>query len=695
MLRRNLEAMSVHHPGAAMVLRSRADDWRQSGYRVRAGADGRLRVEHDERDRVPGGAAVEQSLRNAIMQPGAAVIGGVGDGCVLPLLAPRPPGQHGATQAVYLCEPDTDRLLAALSVQDLSANDGPIASGSVLWFVGPSWHADYTEAITSNPRLPLPDIHARLGTGPETEAQWRVALRAREDARQERARAAKSWSDAVMETDLAPIISGQDAMPPRVLLITPRFTTVVRHSIAAAARGFEQLGWKARVCTEAADHERLSPEAVVAEVAEFRPHLILAVNYHRHHFTGVPDGVPFVCWIQDDMLHLIEPGAGDRLGPSDFVMGTWAHRYATEWGYPADRCVVVPRMTDAGGCSPGPSPTVTAPEMVYVSSHSGAPEKILDRLTAGVGTGTPQARAAARTGLDLIALYAAGESLADQRVLRRMLADAARDEGVAEPDEGWLSKVAELLSLHLNNPLYRQQGLAWAARVAESRGLTLSVYGPGWDRHPTLAPHARGPIAYGDDLDRVTRHADFNLRLEPYPAMCHQRLIDSIAAGGFVLNRRFSDAEEPEARFARIFLDRLAERAPTTTHAIALLEPHERPGFVALLDRLRAAIPRLADADLVTYYQQRLQSGSLADYIHSEHPPGFFDTVFGNETELGGLVDRFLADRPRRDALLAEQRAAINARHAYPAGLRLLLGRVRAALEAERSRRPAPAGSPL
>src|SRR5690606_449879 len=153
--------------------------------------------------------------------------------------------------------------------------------------------------------LALPDLQARLGCGEAVDRAWRAAAEGRADAERAAAERARAWSASWESDGLPVLLDGRTSRRPRVLLITSRFTTVVRHSVIAAARGFAALGWETRVCTEKAGHERLSPGVVVGEVGAFRPDLIVAVNYHRHHFTGLPDGVPFVCWIQDDMLHLI------------------------------------------------------------------------------------------------------------------------------------------------------------------------------------------------------------------------------------------------------------------------------------------------------------------------------------------------------------------------------------------------------
>lgn len=676
-LRRNLESLDEHRPHVAAMLRAHASDG--GGYWLVDAPDGRCVVTHDDASRVPGGPTAEQALREVLAKPASAVIAGVGDGRVLGLVASRPVGVQGSTSAVYLCEPDLDRLMAALSVADLTGPDGPIAHAAVYWFVGERWGVTYREALGPDPWLPLPDIHARLGVGDAAERVWQETVAARAIAARAALETASAWS---VSEEIADAVAWEGGLgrAPRALLITSRFTTVVRHSIVAAARGFASHGWETLVCTERADHERLTHEAVVGAIAAFRPDLILAVNYHRHHFAGVPDGVPFVCWIQDDMLHLIEPGAGARLGERDFVMSAWAHRYVKEWGYPADRCVVVSRMIENLAPRLPPSDDEPTDDLVYVSSHSGAPSVILEQLIRVAGTHTAQGRAAVRAGRALIGIYARGGSVAEARGVRTLLSEASVAEGVDRPDPAWLSRVGELLALHLNNPLYRQQGLAWAARVARERGRTLAVYGPGWDRHPEFAPFARGPVAPGGDLVRVTRSGRFNLRLEPYPAMCHQRLIDAVAAGGFVLSRRLSPGEEPEAHYASFFLERLAGRASSDRQVAELLDDDARLEWHRLTDGLCAVFPQMRSMDVTAHFTKRLREGTMVDYIHSAHTPRFFETVFDDPASLGALVDRFLADPGEREAIAGAQRASVVARFSYENGLRVMLDAIVARL---------------
>lgn len=661
-LQRNLGAMRRCRPELAGLLESHGAGG--GGFRRSVDPDGRWVVAHDDATLVPGGASVESALRDALAKPAPAAIAGVGDGRVLGLIGSRPSGPHGSTHAVSLCEPDLDRLLVALDCADLSGPEGAIENPSVVWFVGPAWAERYRAVVAVDPLFPLPDIRVRLGVSDEAERVWDAAVAERRVAAGADARAARAWSDSDEVMD-GGVWAGAGGRAPRVLLITSRFTTVVRHSIAAAARGFASLGWEARVCTERADHERLTPEAVVHSVGAFRPDLIVAVNYHRHHFRGLPDGVPFVCWIQDDMLHLIEPGAGARLGPRDFVMCAWAQRYIKEWGYPADRCVMIPRMTEVPALQRSER---GGDDLVYVSSHSAEPRRALEFLLRAAQAGTPAARTIADAGESMIALYESGGSITHPRDIRRLLCEAAGRAGMESPDSAWLTRVTELLALHVNNPLYRQQGLAWAAQVAGRLGLSLAVYGPGWDAHPRFASYARGPLDPGAALERVTRSAGFNLRLEPYPAMCHQRLIDAIAVGGLMLSRRFGAHEAPESRLAAFYLEHLAGRVRKDAEARAMLDPDRLAELERLVAAYRAAQPHM-HREVVLHMTCRYEDGSLSEYACSPHPPHFLDMLFGDAEELEGLILRLRSDADARARVIGDQHAFVARRYAYPVGL--------------------------
>lgn len=680
-LERNLAAMEVASPEAAAVLRACLAGLRSPRYALARAPDGvPVVVCPSDASRVTGGAGVGAQLATALRSQSAIALAGVGDGRVLPLLTERPTGLHGARPVTYLCEPDAERLLAAMSVHDLTGAAGPFSRAGVEWFVGDGWAERYRSVMLGNLMLMGPNLKIALGVSREqSEGVWDAVLEERRRAEAENLERATAWSATHTDDSLRVMFGLNPPRRPRVMLMTARFTSVLRYSIEAAARGFRAMGWDAVVVTESRDHERLNVPAIIAGIARHQPDVLFTANYLRHQLPPIPEGLPFITWILDDVLDLINKETPARMGPRDFITGPWVHRYVTEWGYPADRAVVMPRLTEAVGVM---RKSVPAEDLVYVSSHAVEPTRMVDALVVEMGKDTPEARTVRCAGREMIDAYGGDSSVPLPRMVRALLEDAARAEGMEAPDAGWLARTTELLCLKLNNPLFRQQGLNWAAQVARERGLTLGIYGPGWDKNPRFAAYARGPVAYGDDLVALSRAARFNLRLEPYPPMCHQRLIDLCAAGAMTVSRRVGDWEEPEDRYVCFFLKHLAGRAADTNAAMAMLGEPGRTELRACLDALAPTLPRLAGTDLVSFYQERLRVGTLVDYQVSPLPPRYFETVFGNAAELGRVVDRFTRDETSRLDVMQRQHAAVMARHEYSAGLRRLMSEVRARIGA-------------
>ena len=88
----------------------------------------------------------------------------------------------------------------------------------------------------------------------------------------------------------------------------------------------------------------------------------------------------------------------------------------------------------------------------------------------------------------------------------------------------------------LNDTLYRQQTLRWAVQGADKLGISLGLYGNGWEKNAEFSRHARGYAKYGTELEMLTRRTQINLHIVPFSCV-HQRLLDGIACGGFFMIR--------------------------------------------------------------------------------------------------------------------------------------------------------------
>jgi hypothetical protein len=226
------------------------------------------------------------------------------------------------------------------------------------------------------------------------------------------------------------------------------------------------------------------------------------------------------------------------------------------------------------------------------------------------------------------------------------------------------------LALHhpLNNALYRQQTLEWAAAAADDLGLTLGLYGNGWDRHPMLSRFARGPVGYGKPLEELTRRSKINLQVVPYFFM-HQRLLDGLAAGGFFLVRL--SATDVLMRRLHAFLMSADLPASVTDRrgALAALNPAGR----ADLETILAEGGALAGHDLIDPIEL-VRSAQAAGLLRGadgggELIPHLDQTGFKSADELTANIRTYLADESRRRRTAAEQWGFLEERFTYTAGI--------------------------
>lgn len=595
--------------------------------------------------------------------PGGSTLqlSGAGDGYLLAYLASNPPALFLDTQqAVWVVEPEPEALLAVMALHDLTGPRGPLQQARFQFFVGDDWEAQMRHTRLTRPALSPAAV--RLGLRPDAPslgpACERIAAAAEEHDR-ETVRRIEAYYAQVDQREIARVLGREPgARPARVLLLTTRFSTVLQHSTRDAAAGIRQFGGDARIVIEEQPWERITPGLVRAALDAFKPDLVFQIDHLRSEQKAMfPPQVPFVCWIQDNLGNLMHPAAGSGIGPRDFVIGTWVERYVRQFGYPAASCLVVPRCTrvpEAPAVLDGSAPEA-APDLLYVSNHSDLPAQRLEQDAKTLGS-HQFVDGFIEAGRRMIAIYEGGGCIESQPQVRDIV--RACLPGMDASD---IERLTMLLFERLNNTLYRQQGLAWAARAAADCGLRLEIRGNGWEKHPVFAALARGPVRYGPELESLTRSARFNLVLEPYFPTTHQRYLDAAVAGGLCVVRRSSSLPLLE-RWQEV-VEALDERISTLDDARSLLGPEDLGPLLELHERLRPFYSW--DAHDILASTRRKQRSDLA--FTSQIPPGFARASFFTPEELSQRVRELSGDAPARAALAAEQQRFVTEHFSYMA----------------------------
>ncbi len=521
------------------------------------------------------------------------------------ILRENPRRLDGFHRRVRLVEPDLFALMDALASADL--RDG-LAPERVRLYLGPS-AGDELDA----------DLDAGMGT--QISGPVLALSRARPSVAASVLSAASSRQGELQErllAEVAAIYDGRDAAwwshryaraldhpagaapesPLRVLLLTYRFSTFIRHSAADLAAAMSRLGCDAQVLMEPDDSTLLATVGYLQTIARFRPDLIVLINYTRADLGRfMPAGVPVVCWIQDEMPNLFREEAGRAQTRLDFLVGHLHTRLFTLFGYPRERTlpspvVVCDRKFHAGPVAPELAER-HACEIAFASNQSETPEACRDRLIALSAASPASARA-------IGALYERVKEIAadtmSARVSQRLEA-ATREElarvGVS-PDDRIVSHAMSQWCRPMADRILRHETARWAAEICEAHGWRFHLYGRGWENHPTLARFARGALDHGEELRASYRCAAAHLHAS-VNWLLHQRVMECALSGGLPLCRLKRDDLGPvEALVIGALIDRGAPYA-TALHnrgsLYAVADSPEALAATALLQRLGLPAP--------------------------------------------------------------------------------------------------------
>jgi len=606
---------------------------------------------------------------------------GLGDGHLLTHLAAHPSQlQLGQQQCIHVIEPHPEVLLGAMMIHDWAGERGPIADRRFQWWIGESWANELHEALERDPYLPYPERPVRLSiVGDEIDATLREVLAVLiEGEKRLAARVEKRYASGLTPRFAEP----HRGRGPGVLLLTTRFSTVLQHSTRDLGEAFEQLGWSVRLPIEPSDWHRNSRRNLLRHLADFQPDLVVQIDHLRHEHRGLfPPQLPFACWIQDDLPNLTSREAGAQIGPRDFVLTTTAAVYEHDYGYPARQCLYMPKATrlpDLDSIA-----RVEAPDVVYVSNASATPEALIGQVEREHSRQPIVAPLIRAVGETLVAQYARGETIATVGQVQRILEDHIDRLGVRPTDDGsFAGRLAARLFASINNALYRQQAVMWAARACERVGLSLGLYGEGWERHPQLDAFARGPVQYGRDLESLTCSAKINLQVVPYMYQ-HQRWFDGIAAGGFFLIRAHP-MDTLAGEIAAFIEQHLDESIDALSAALSALAGDARAGLESLIER-RCAFDDHRGTDPIALFRQHVREGR--GYIY-EQPAFLEDVRFSDEAMLEGLLARFAIEEGLRRPVVTAQREFVATHFTYVAGLRRVIAAMQQLIVAEAAECP-------
>jgi hypothetical protein len=613
-------------------------------------------------------AAVRANIKPAVDAGHCLALLGLADGYLLTQLARHPVKYaFGREQCIHVFEPNVANLTMVLMLHDLAGATGPFRQDRFRFWIGRDCTEQFGAGTQADPALPFPMMTLMSAPdGPGLSPRVQAAIDRANQQMESLRRSVHTRARAVTLERLVDATSANPSRPPRVMLLTTRQTTVLQYSTQDLAAAFGNLGWEAKILIEPNAYSALTLPALHRMMLDHDPDLIVQLDHIRaEHRDAFPPEVPFLCWAQDHLPNLTTISAGKSQGPLDFFLTCLGPWFVRRYEYPPESIVPLNKLTRIPQL-PGEWSS-DGPDLAYVSNASRPPEQALSEMKRAYSALPNMGVVIDLAYQRMLALYSRGEAVHGSDGCVKLITAAAGEAGVD------VASIPHELPVDLfervNNLLYRQQALTWVAETADELGLTLEIYGSGWESHPRFARYARGYVGYGEDLERLTRSARVNLQIVPYSAL-HQRLLDGLAAGGFFMVREHaSDTALPAlCRFVRRHVPASLRNLEEAMEALPAAQAQE--------------LRRHADAN--AYLLDRMDALELARTVpemgihddDSELPPRLSEVSFDSKRQFAERLKVFLADADLRRGIMLEQRAAIAAKLSYEAGLRRVLERV-------------------
>ncbi len=451
-----------------------------------------------------------------------------------------------------------------------------------------------------------------------------------------------------------------NAPPLRVLGVTCRFTTVLQYSMRDTIRAFDALGCPTRLLIEPSNHARLTPETILSTIRDFEPDLVLMIDHTRAgQRDGVTDNIPFVTWIQDRLPWLCDRQTGEAMGPLDFCMGFGRNELSEGYGYPADQFLECKMATDPAvffdegvdieavlaGDGPLEPDSPYACDVAFATNRGRAPDAVHNEFRTHCDAGMQRLIDAMYE--ELIALAQHGDlngGLDKYAYLDRSAAALGIQLGPPQREP-----LVNTFIHPIVDQLIRRQTIEWTARWADATGHVFRLYGNGWDTHPTFSTYAAGYLKHGPELGRAVRAARVNLHAGCNNAM-HQRVLDGLAAGGFLLLRRH--AVDYSDRSARPVNEALCEGRVKPGDTVCwpeVLPPPANEWYVAVRKMMgtdpfveETITPEHVASARAVSERSDVQMASLRVW------PDLDAVTFGSADELAGQLQRFLTNEEER-----------------------------------------------
>lgn len=577
-------------------------------------------------------------------------------------------GYNGYMPRIYVFEPDVKMVATALAHEGM---DAAVGDARVCWAVGEDAQTQLRELFYEHRYRALPEcayqqprIVGGVGVGvgaccsaileQAQEAQAREMQSMQQKIERAYAEERRSWEAARKE-------AWEGA---RVLVLTSRYTTFLKHSAHDLAEALSRQGARVKVLMEPDDFSLHTTGAYLNAICEHEPDVVFTINYPRSFWGGmIPKNVPLVCWVQDAMPHLFDCAAGAGQGERDVVVGHLYPELFEKFGFSQERAVAAAVVADevkfhATAVDRGALEKYAC-DVALVSHHSETPEAMHQRLVASAKVAPAIASVMERVYGKLNEVVEQAARVAPVRAVERVILDSMREVTGGDGEEKSRILLLRTYAMPLADRMLRHQTLGWLDEMMVRRGWTMKLYGKGWENHPTLHKYAAGELDHGEALAGAYQGAKVHLHVSLH-SLVHQRVLECYLSGGMCLVRWHRDALaglkttahlalsrcEPDARMLRKYDATGNGVEVEKEHVGYLISKHEAARVLA---RQYAALGQPVDEEMLWIPSTRLANlAAMGPRVNTQTDIGgllgedFESGVFRNSGELEAKIHRVL-----------------------------------------------------
>jgi hypothetical protein len=240
----------------------------------------------------------------------------------------------GMREPVYAFYSNPSTFFSFLQLLDL---EKILSSKRIVFLMGDSQLIDWL----ANCRYSHPTTLVNPGElGPDLTTTVRKADRDRQQRIHVSLHKINSYYQSIGKSGILQRLRGDCS---RILIPTTRFSTAIQYYARDCAEALRDMGHEVSLWIEDNDLQKIGGPAILEELANFKPDLVLLIDHFRFESSIYPPELAVASWIQDPLPWIMNSDTPKKLTDMDLILnGFFSSKKIRSFGYPINREVKAP-----------------------------------------------------------------------------------------------------------------------------------------------------------------------------------------------------------------------------------------------------------------------------------------------------------------------------------------------------------------